>query len=863
MRRYASTAREARASSSRTRARSLHIPAWRLREGGEAGVPPVPGWGLTPRFARALAPSFVLSLHAGVTQGILSAPHWSGAMSSAAAVSFLESRVTPRDAYILDLMLRATLGEHAAPTGERQGRADASTRVKNVLQPLAGGGAPPAGHAGNANQALESLHMMTFLEAATDVFTSLFTAGVPSVHPTAPTLDDENTLALLHEELVQKLKEVRPSAVLPRVRIARVHHAALVDFHALWDTREPGSDGQLQPVSDAAVSERGHSVTVDTKNPSAGFMSKLSHSFMHYFGLRTAQRITARATVAFVCEEEHNGQAVGTPVGAALPPAAKSPTAAASASAAAAAASAAAAGVHAPLPVDLNATFVSMIPAHWPGLTVLPLMPRLAPQLGAAPATVDAAAPPVGDAPAPAARYTVHTVTFEAGAESYSAWRNIPLLRSMMPSRLEATGGWRVVDVDGHWSDAWITDREDYTYALRRARGRVSQDRLERSPVEWLERELLTATSASAQRIAAAVGEVQDLLLADADFLPLMNERGRTFAEPAGAAHVVDALRVLLEFVAGMTAEGSSLTTANPWATRVELATALETAVGEALAHGEASVQASSALARARELAAAASPPPRPVRVLTQRFQALLASAPHVVTPDATAVASAFVLDSQPNWSPVMEAIHCLAEDAAADSLALSLQMSSLESFRVSLGTPDHVFMLLETLVPHSFTAVLHAGDKLLASYLSLHPTPSSPQLDGLAQSLNEAKTTANTYFNDMPHWTTRAQTEFKRAVANLPPDLMADMEQKMHADMRARTASMEEAANAATRYLSALVQALTFIAKSPRLAPPAAPPAVGSGSGSGSNAAAKDEHAQTAALPARRGRARSAGRSR
>jgi hypothetical protein len=102
------------------------------------------------------------------------------------------------------------------------------------------------------------------------------------------------------------------STRLPSVSVTRVLGARIVDAFFAWDGCSREVDAEDIGDADAvALDERGHSIALSDRK-ARGLLAGLALKFAHFQGLHPPQRVAGQVTVAFVCEEEHDGVAVGT-----------------------------------------------------------------------------------------------------------------------------------------------------------------------------------------------------------------------------------------------------------------------------------------------------------------------------------------------------------------------------------------------------------------------------------------------------------------------------------------------------------------------------------------------------------------------
>jgi hypothetical protein len=471
-------------------------------------------WGLTRRFERRL-PLAEVSRAAPLTPlGLLNRPTWQPNDDAQALRSYVDALASPRDAHIVAVICGATMlddggitaeaaavsggpvgppppaaaGGAAAPSSSSSGYSVESRTVGPVSRrgrrrgsivagtfPPATAASHPAAAAAEAAAAAAASSTSTaataadadaadgsggdgaaplprsvqlFLDGAREVFLTLFARGLPGVHEHAravregglarassgnggvaaatPTVANADTWLppeareLLHGTIIEALAAARKHAqeaaaeahaansttattaaatgtstpspaaavAVPAVAVTEVRDVKIVDAHAVWD-------GTLMPddLGDGVVQarERGHSVALVTDTSRMNAIERLLTATAHFYQLHPARAVVAQLTVAFTCVESHDGVRVGAATGAAAAPAAA-------------------------------ATVV-------------------------APST-------------PEEKLTVHTLTFESAVEDDEAsppllgrlMTALPIVRYLRTPVLRPAYGWRIVDIDGHFS---------------------------------------------------------------------------------------------------------------------------------------------------------------------------------------------------------------------------------------------------------------------------------------------------------------------------------------------------------------------------------------------------------------------------
>lgn len=303
-------------------------------------------WGLTPQYAAALPPVLVAALDRAVLQGLLNRPTWQRNDVLAQARTFADFQQTPRDGFVFDVAMAATMKGAVAPTAAPAAAAEggdvppaiaAAADVPALRTALA---AAPAAAAptfeGTDASMLASPHSAAFLAAATDVFHTLFGGGAAGFARAAGVgsggRDEEAHgvyTELLHPTLAEAIagrnagNTAQPVGSPPlRSRVpatttadqigstaCHVVGARVVDFHGVWDGTMRASD---LADNNYRARELGHTIAVESKHP-GGAITRIMHSLFHTFQLQPVRRVVARATVAFLCLEHDGTRLLGTP----------------------------------------------------------------------------------------------------------------------------------------------------------------------------------------------------------------------------------------------------------------------------------------------------------------------------------------------------------------------------------------------------------------------------------------------------------------------------------------------------------------------------------------------------------------------
>jgi len=552
-------------------------------------------WGLSTQHARALPPGLVASLPRAVTQGLLSRPAWEVSLDTRDVKSFMEAHASPRDGYILDLALRTTMAEEGRGDGDMGGK------------PGPAAGAVPY-------DPLASSHLRPFLAAATEVFLSLFRDGPPRTSAALEAAEE-----VCHPDIVAAFKRAAAAAPgdAPATVVTGVTAAQIVDGWFLWD-------GTLYARDTPRLDERceaqqlGHSISLSTASEQLGLITRLLSQWMHFHQLQPLRRLVARVTVAFVCQESVGGVETGEPFKplpvvdlgkrvasewdgetAGEPPSRRRRGGAAhrrsgDTSPAAAARGFGGSATHDPqslsqlVGVPVMAALLeqkgSPLPTsllHVTGASVHAVCGATGEAWGMErdtlpqPPPPPAAAPPPSTEDAPAAKRTVHTVTFECVVASSQDPAFKPMAYFRSPT-VFAEQLWRVVDVDGKWPGQRLTFVPGDVVADAAAQARRSaQFAMDRLNVRIPEMEKVCAAVSAGS--ASCVQAIEGVLKAGAT----SPAAAGVLDTPIAASSVShrDALiatRFLLSSVAALLQEAASGNGTASWRARWQLEQALE-----------------------------------------------------------------------------------------------------------------------------------------------------------------------------------------------------------------------------------------------------------------------------------------------
>jgi hypothetical protein len=577
----------------------------------DASVP----WGLVPLFSGALPPAVVCALDKAVLQGLLNRPTWQKNDAAASARAYADVLATPRDGMMLHAALTMTLGtkvgepdaiDNATPAAPAASTSTTETMVQETRDKLALASlksklslpAPPEAATAALQPAdgllyLNTPHIHEFLASSTDLFSHVFSRGLRGVLKDISERGESNALLqeLTHEKIYSKLvklAEQKHSAVETDVQVIA---ARIVDFQAVWDGSTRAEDVES---GNYGARELGHTITIHSKVIS-GLITRLLSNVMHAFQMQPVRQLTARATVAFVCVEKQDGEAMGQSLpeglfesGDAAPQGVKAATEddknhkgirrkravqTGKAEAAAASTDAIADGEDTGVPPLVAQRLSSALPERI--LHVVPLLVRCSGPIS------EAVEMGSGRDASTGVKATVHTITFEASGKASHDYAFKPL-RYLLPAPPKCTQGWKIVDIDGHFAREPVTFSPTWATLTQKAQERTIWE-MENAVEGTLPGGMDTVhnmgkLSSQLDRITKSLSITYDLIHASNASAKEVSNAGIKRSPERSVASLMPPVVELLAFASAFAGEVGKSSSTTPWAARVALERELEKA---------------------------------------------------------------------------------------------------------------------------------------------------------------------------------------------------------------------------------------------------------------------------------------------